>query len=123
MSNVNNYIKKQLIQTKSVEFMLSFYFSLFALLGSLLWLAYGTINRDIIIMVIDMVLSIYVESVVYKLNHIIYCMFFIFCRHQTLLECHWHWVRWFYIVSIETARLFKTQRWIKTSSWNRSQKK
>ena len=123
MSNVNNYIKKQVIQAKSVEFMPSFYFSSFALLGSLLWLAYGAISRDIIIMVIDMVLSIYVESVVYKLNHIIYCMFFIFCTHQTLLECHWHWVRWFYIVSIETARLFKTQRWIKTSSWNRSQKK
>ena len=30
----------------------SFYFSLFAFLGSLLWLAYGAFSRDIIIMVI-----------------------------------------------------------------------
>ena len=75
MSNVNNYIQKQVIQTKSVEFMPSFYFSLFAFLGSLLWLAYGAISRDIIIMVIYLVLSSYVEIDVYKLNHIIYSLY------------------------------------------------
>lgn len=38
------------IQTKSVEFMPSFYFSLFAFLGSVLWMAYGCLSRDIAIM-------------------------------------------------------------------------
>ena len=28
-------------------------------------------------------------------------MFFISCRHQTLLERHWRLVRWFYIVSTD----------------------
>ncbi|KAH9300979.1 hypothetical protein KI387_012562, partial [Taxus chinensis] len=36
-------------QTKSVECM-SFYFSLFAFLGSVLWLVYGALSKDIIIM-------------------------------------------------------------------------
>lgn len=43
-------IIKLVIQTKSVEFMASFYFSLFAFLGSLLWLVYGALSKDIIIM-------------------------------------------------------------------------
>jgi len=38
------------IQTKSVEFMPSVYFSLFAFLGSLLWMVYGAVSRDIVIM-------------------------------------------------------------------------
>lgn len=38
------------IQTKSVEFMPGFYFSLFTFLGSLLWMVYGAISRDMIIM-------------------------------------------------------------------------
>lgn len=38
------------IQTKSVEFMPSLSFSLFTFLGSLLWMVYGAISRDIIIM-------------------------------------------------------------------------
>lgn len=41
---------KLVIQTKSVEFMPSVYFSLFAFLGSLLWMVYGAVSRDIVIM-------------------------------------------------------------------------
>lgn len=38
------------IHTKSVEFMPSFYFSLFAFLGCVLWMVYGALSRDILIM-------------------------------------------------------------------------
>jgi solute carrier family 50 protein (sugar transporter) len=38
------------IKTKSVEFMPSFYFSLFVFLGSALWMVYGVVSKDIIIM-------------------------------------------------------------------------
>lgn len=41
---------KRVIQAKSAEFMPSFYFSLFAFLGSLLWLVYGALSKDIVIM-------------------------------------------------------------------------
>lgn len=37
------------IQTKSAEFMPSFFFSLFVLLGSASWILYGALSRDIII--------------------------------------------------------------------------
>lgn len=41
---------RMVIQTKSVEFMPSFYFSLFAFLGSVLWMVYGSLSKDIVIM-------------------------------------------------------------------------
>lgn len=43
-------IIRLVIQTKSVEFMPSFYFSLFVFLGSASWIMYGALSRDIIIM-------------------------------------------------------------------------
>jgi solute carrier family 50 protein (sugar transporter) len=43
-------IIRLVIQTKSVEFMPSFYFSLFIFLGSASWIVYGALSRDIIIM-------------------------------------------------------------------------
>lgn len=46
---------KRVIQTKSAKFMPSFYFSLFAFLGSLLWLVYGALSRDIVIMTPNLV--------------------------------------------------------------------
>eukprot|EP00253_Pinus_taeda_P033324 PITA_33324 len=41
---------RTVIQTKSVEFMPTFYFSFFAFLGSVLWMVYGALSKDIIIM-------------------------------------------------------------------------
>lgn len=41
---------RRVIQTKSVEFMPSFYFSFFAFLGSVLWMVYGALSKDMIIM-------------------------------------------------------------------------
>lgn len=38
------------IRTKSVEFMPSFYFSFFVFLGSVFWMLYGALSRDMIIM-------------------------------------------------------------------------
>eukprot|EP00253_Pinus_taeda_P036381 PITA_36381 len=43
-------VTRMVIQTKSVESMPTFYFSLFAFLGSVLWMVYGALSRDIVIM-------------------------------------------------------------------------
>ncbi|GLJ30350.1 hypothetical protein SUGI_0600530 [Cryptomeria japonica] len=60
---------RAVIRSKSVECM-SFYFSMFAFLGSLLWLVYGALSRDIIIMAPNF-LGIPLSSI----QMIIYCIY------------------------------------------------
>ncbi|XP_057829441.1 bidirectional sugar transporter SWEET3b-like [Cryptomeria japonica] len=60
---------RTVVRTKSVECM-SFYFSLFAFLGSVLWLVYGALSKDILIMAPNF-FGIPLASV----QMIIYCMY------------------------------------------------
>jgi solute carrier family 50 (sugar transporter) len=52
LNGVNYQVQKQVIATKSVEFM-PFYLSLFSFLSSALWMVYGLLGRDLFIAVSD----------------------------------------------------------------------